>query len=214
MEQLIAIVISVAVVLTAAVAVADETPKPAGEAQPETIYGFEVMTIDGESVKLEKYAGDVCLIVNVASKCGLTKANYEQLEPLYQKYKDRGFRVLAFPANDFLSQEPGTNEEIKSFCTGKYDVTFDLFSKVHVKGKETCPLYRYLTGHPNEEIAGPVKWNFQKYLVDRSGRVIAKFGPRTEPQDEKLVAAIEKALAEPKPEKESAEKVDAESSAS
>jgi glutathione peroxidase len=178
-------------------------PKPAPEAK--SMYDFQVKTIDGEDVKLAKYRGDVCLIINVASKCGLTDRNYQQLEPLYQKYKDKGFRVLAFPANNFGAQEPGTNDEIKKFCTTKYAASFDLFSKVSVKGDDICPLYKYLTEHPDSEIAGEVVWNFQKYLVDREGNVIVKFDPRTNPDDEKLVAAVEQALAAPRPEKSDAD---------
>jgi len=184
--------------LSAAMADTKEN-KDAGEAK--SVYDFEVQTIDGKPVKLEQYRGDVCLIVNVASKCGLTEGNYKKLEPLYQKYKDQGFRVLAFPANNFGAQEPGTNQEIKQFCSSKYNVSFDLFAKVSVKGDDICPLYKYLTTHPNSEIAGDIAWNFQKYLVDREGQVIAKFDPRVSPDDEKLVAGVEQALAAPRPEK-------------
>ncbi len=182
---------------------ADDTPdqnKPTDEANmKKSVLDFEMKSNSGETVKLEKFKGDVLLMVNVASKCGLTKKNYEELEPLYQKYKDKGFEILAFPANDFLSQEPGTNEEIAKFCE-KYNVSFPLFEKVSVKGDDCCDLYKFLINHPNEDIAGEVKWNFQKYLVDRSGKVIAKFGPRTNPDSEEIASAVEKALAEPKPE--------------
>ncbi len=180
----------------ASLSYADEpTEEKSTDAKKTSVLEFEMKSIDGKPVKLEKYKGQVCLIVNVASQCGLTKKNYEQLEPLFQKYKDRGFNVLAFPANDFLSQEPGTSAEIKKFCE-KYNVTFDLFEKVSVKGDDCCELYKFLTNHPNEDIAGEVQWNFQKYLVDRDGKVISKFGPRTEPMDEKITGAIEDALGE------------------
>ncbi|MCB9849242.1 MAG: glutathione peroxidase [Phycisphaerales bacterium] len=186
---------------------ADESASAKSSAKEvKSVLDFEVKTIDGETVKLDKYRGDVCLIVNVASQCGLTDGNYKALEPLYKKYHDQGFRVLAFPANNFGAQEPGTNDEIKKFCTNKYNVTFDLFDKVSVKGDDICPLYDYLTHHPDKEIAGDVLWNFQKYLVDREGNVIAKFDPRTSPNDEKLVAELAKALAEPKPETKDADK--------
>ncbi|GJM26277.1 MAG: glutathione peroxidase [Phycisphaerae bacterium] len=179
---------------------ASKESKTTDETKMKTsVLDFEMKSISGEDVKLEKYRGDVLLIVNVASKCGLTKKNYEQLEPLYQKYKDKDFEILAFPANDFLSQEPGSNEEIAKFCE-KYNVSFDLFSKVSVKGDDCCDLYKFLINHPNKDIAGKVKWNFQKYLVDRKGEVIAKFGPRTNPDSDKIAEAVEKALAEPKPE--------------
>jgi len=120
---------------------------------------------------------------------------YSGLESLFKKYKSDGLRVLAFPANNFANQEPGSNAEIKKFCTSKYDVTFDLFAKVSVKGDDQCDLYRYLTTHPDKAIAGKVKWNFQKYLVGRDGVVIAKFGPTTKPESKKIVKAIEEALA-------------------
>lgn len=180
-------------------ACADETTKekPA-DAKKTSVLDFEMNSIDGKPVKLDKYKGQVFLMVNVASQCGLTKKNYEQLEPLHQKYKDRGFTVLAFPANNFLSQEPGTSAEIKKFCE-KYNVTFDLFEKVSVKGDDCCDLYKFLIDHPDEDIAGEVKWNFQKYLVGRDGKVITKFGPRTNPMDKEITSAIEKALGETAP---------------
>jgi len=186
-----------ALAFTAAFAGSDAPDAPA--ATPKSVLDFTVKTIDGKDVKLADYRGDVLLIVNVASQCGLTDRNYTQLEPLYKKYQDQGFRILAFPANNFNAQEPGTDAEIKKFCTKKYAVTFDLFSKVSVKGDDICPLYDYLTHHPDKDIAGPVMWNFQKYVVDRDGQVIAKFDPRTNPEDEKLTKVIEKALTAPRP---------------
>lgn len=113
---------------------------------------------------------------------------------IQKKYKDQGFRVLAFPANNFLNQEPGSNAKIKKFCAKK-NVTFDVFAKVSVKGKEQTPLYRYLTGHPDESIGGEVAWNFQKYLVDREGKVVAKFHPKVAPEDSALIEKLEAALA-------------------
>lgn len=160
-----------------------------------------VKDIDGKNVPLRGFEGEVLLIVNVATKCGLTAQNYAEFEPLYQKYKDRGFRILAFPCNDFGGQEPGAPEEIKSFCRSTHHGTYDLFDKVSVKGDSACPLYKYLTTHPDEKIRGDVRWNFQKYLVARDGTVLEKFDPRTAPNDAKLGEAIEKALAAPRPEK-------------
>lgn len=168
----------------------------------KSFYDFTVTDIDGKEVKLSKYTGDVCLVVNVASRCGLTP-QYTDLEALYEKYKDKGFRILAFPANNFAGQEPGSNTEIKKFCTTKYNVTFDMFSKISVKGDDEAPLYAFLTGHPNEKIAGPVLWNFQKYLIARDGTVLAKFDPKTTPTDPKLVKATEAALAAPVNDQES-----------
>ncbi|HWE40003.1 MAG TPA: glutathione peroxidase [Isosphaeraceae bacterium] len=154
--------------------------------------------IDGTEVALSKYKGDVLLVVNVASKCGLTP-QYEALEATYRKYKDKGFEVLAFPANEFGKQEPGTDAEIKQFCTSKYDVTFPVFSKIVVKGEGIHPLYKFLTSEQTDpKFAGEIPWNFAKFLVDRKGRVIARFDPKVKPDDPKVVAAIEAALAESK----------------
>jgi glutathione peroxidase len=167
---------------------------PSGNAPQEPkLYTFTVKTIDGEERSLSAYKGTVLLIVNVASKCGYTR-QYEGLEKLYDQYKDRGFMVLGFPANDFLWQEPGTDAEIKQFCSATYGVSFDMFSKISVKGSDQHPLYAYLT--EESPVKGAVKWNFQKYLVDRRGNVIAKFAPGVEPLDEEIVKKIEAALNE------------------
>lgn len=157
------------------------------------LYAFSVNTIEGEIKSLEEYKGKVLMIVNVASKCGYTP-QYEGLEEIFKKYKDRGFMILGFPANNFLRQEPGTDEEIKSFCSLTYGVTFDMFSKISVKGKDQHPLYSYLTNESS--VSGPVKWNFQKYLVDRKGNVVARFTPATDPTDSTLIAALESLLSE------------------
>ncbi len=168
----------------------------AGEAKKaSSVLDFSVKNIDGKKVQLSDYKGDVLLLVNVASQCGLTEPNYPRLEKMFRKYKDQGFRILAFPANNFGKQEPGSNAKIKNFCTKKYDVTFDLFAKVSVMGDDQCALYSYLTTHPDKTVAGDVKWNFQKYLVNREGEVVAKFSPRTLPDDPKLVDLLEKTLA-------------------
>jgi glutathione peroxidase len=148
-------------------------------------------TIDGNSATLGDYAGKVRLIVNVASRCGLTP-QYEGLEALYRRYRDRGFEVLAFPANEFGAQEPGTDSEIKTFCSTNYDVTFPLFSKIVVKGPARHPLYDLLTEVPP---SAEISWNFEKFLIDRQGNPVARFSPQTKPDAEPLVSAIERELA-------------------
>lgn len=167
--------------------------------EPETngLYSFEVRDIDGKPVVLSTFQGKVLLIVNVASKCGFTP-QYAGLESLYKTYKDRGLVVLGFPANNFLWQEPGSNEQIKQFCSLKYGVTFPMFEKISVKGGDIHPLYKFLTDekiHP--ETGGSISWNFNKFLVGRDGRVIARFGSRDAPDSATVVSAIEKALAAP-----------------
>jgi glutathione peroxidase len=153
-----------------------------------------VKSIDGNDVDLCGYKGNVLLVVNVASKCGLTP-QYKGLEALYGKYKDRGFQVLGFPANDFGAQEPGTDAEIKQFCSLTYGVSFPMFSKISVTGDGKHALYKYLTsGGGDPAIAGDVKWNFQKYLIDREGKLVAVFSPKVNPEDPELVAAVEAAL--------------------
>lgn len=159
---------------------------------PTSIHEFKMKNIDGKEVDLSKFKGQVLLVVNVASKCGLTP-QYEGLEAAYRKYKDKGFAVLGFPANEFGGQEPGTNAEIKEFCTGKYDVTFPMFSKIVVKGEGIHPLYQWLL--QQTENKNDIEWNFAKFLVGRDGKVIARFSSRTTPADPALVAALEKALA-------------------
>ena len=173
------------------IALANDPIEPAEDAD---VLAFTMNDIDGNEVDLDDYRGDVVMIVNVASKCGLTP-QYEGLETLYKAHKDEGFVVLGFPANNFMGQEPGTNLEIKQFCTGEYNVTFPMFAKISVKGEDKHPLYQKLTGQP-EPVGGSVGWNFQKYLVDRNGDVVAMFGPRTKPTDEKLVAKLDELLAE------------------
>ena len=165
-----------------------------GEEPAKSFYDFAVKDIDGQDVDLAGYKGRVLLVVNVASRCGFTK-QYAGLEKLYQAYKDRGFAVLGFPANDFLGQEPGTEAEIKSFCSLTYGVTFPMFSKISVKGKTIHPLYAYLTDdarHPG--FGGAISWNFNKFLIGRDGAIRARYGSRTAPEDPELAAAIEAAL--------------------
>ena len=156
--------------------------------------GVHVFTLnlnDGAPKKLADYRGKALLIVNTASKCGYTK-QYAPMEQLYQKYKDRGFEILAFPANDFMGQEPGTNEEIRAFCTANYKTTFPLFAKISVKGDGIHPLYKYLTTLP--AFSGDITWNFNKFLVDPSGRVVARFGTRVDPMAEEVTKKIEETL--------------------
>lgn len=159
-----------------------------------SIYDIEVQEITGDTVKLSDYKGKVLLIVNTASKCGFT-GQYKGLEELYKKYKDRGLVVLGFPSNDFLKQEPGSNAEIQSFCTLNYGVTFPMFEKISVKGSDQHPLYSYLTSKViNPETAGGISWNFNKFIISRDGKISARFGSRTEPNDANLVKAIEEEL--------------------
>jgi glutathione peroxidase len=157
------------------------------------IYDFTLPSIDGEPTALSTYKGKVILVVNVASRCGYTP-QYAGLQSLYEKYKDRGLVILGFPANNFGAQEPGTNAEIKSFCSLKYNVTFPMFAKVSVKGDDATPLYQYLTQRANPAVAGEVKWNFTKFLVDRNGKVVQRFEPAITPESAEMTSAIEKLL--------------------
>ena len=173
----------------------DVIKEPTRMAAKGSALDFKVKTIDGKEQDLSAYKGKVVLMVNVASKCGLTP-QYKGLEALYEKYKDQGFVIIGFPANNFGAQEPGTNEEIKQFCTAKYNVTFPMMSKISVKGEDKHPLYKFLTeGKAGEDFAGDIEWNFAKFLVDRNGNVIARFASKTTPDSPQLTAAIEKALA-------------------
>jgi glutathione peroxidase len=169
----------------------------AASAKEKSVYDFTMKDIDGRDVRLKTYKGKVSLIVNTASKCGYTP-QYEGLQKIYEKYKDQGFVVLGFPANNFGGQEPGTNEEIKEFCTLKqYKTTFPLFSKISVKGEDQHPLYKYLTNaQTNPAFAGDIKWNFNKFLVDKNGKVIARFDSKATPESAEVTGAIEKALAQ------------------
>ena len=158
------------------------------------VLDHQVKDIKGNSVDLASYKGDVLLIVNVASKCGLTP-QYTQLVALHEKYAAKGFKILGFPANDFMGQEPGSDEEILNFCVKEYNVAFDMFSKITVKGEEMAPLYKELTStEQNGDFGGEIKWNFTKFLVGKDGKVIARFGPKTKPDAPELVQALEAAL--------------------
>lgn len=167
---------------------------PAADAKTKSVLDFKMKDIDGKDVKLNKYKGKVLLVVNTASKCGYTE-QYAGLQNIYDKYNAKGFYVLGFPANNFGGQEPGTAEEIKEFCTTKYKVTFPMFAKVSVKGEDQDPLYKFLTQkETNPAFAGDITWNFNKFLVDRKGKIIARFTSKDAPESEKVVAAIEKEL--------------------
>jgi len=157
------------------------------------IYGFTLNSIDGKPAPLADYKGKVVLLVNVASQCGYTP-QYSALESIYEKYKDQGFVILGFPANNFGAQEPGTNEEIKTFCTRKYSVTFPMYSKISVKGADQAPLYAYLTKETGPGITGDIKWNFTKFLVDRDGKVVQRFESAVTPDSKEVTSAIEKQL--------------------
>jgi glutathione peroxidase len=156
------------------------------------LYDFTLDDIDGRPLSLGQFNGKVLLLVNTASFCGNTP-QYTDLQAMYEHYKEKGLEILAFPANNFGQQEPGTNQEIKSFCFTKYSLTFPLFSKISVKGPDKHPLYRYLT--EESPFPGEVEWNFQKYLVDRSGKVVAKYHHRTKPLSDQIVQDVEKVLA-------------------
>lgn len=157
-----------------------------------SIYDIEVKNIDKQTLKLKKYKDRVMLIVNVASKCGYT-GQYAGLQELHEKYNEKGLSVLGFPCNQFLSQEPGTEEEIKNFCTTNFGVTFDMFSKIDVNGENTHPLYVYLKEQASGVLGSElIKWNFTKFLVDREGKVVARYAPSTTPQE--IEGDIEKLL--------------------
>lgn len=159
-----------------------------------SFYDFTLPSIDGKPDPLSAYKGKVVLVVNVASKCGYTP-QYTGLESIYEKYKAQDFVILGFPANNFMQQEPGTNEEIKTFCTRKYNVSFPMFSKISVKGDDQAPLYRFLTDKSlHAETGGDIKWNFTKFLVGRDGVVLARFEPAVKPDSPEVEAAIERAL--------------------
>jgi glutathione peroxidase len=169
---------------------ADDPGARTGAVPP--VLKFSIKTIDGKPVDLAKYQGKVILFVNVASQCGYTK-QYAGLQALHDRYADKGLVIVGVPSNDFGQQEPGTDAEIAEFCKSKYGVKFDMLSKVHVAGKEKCPLYQYLTTHAQP--AGEVKWNFEKFLVARNGDIVARFPSSVEPESEELTKAVEAALA-------------------
>jgi len=162
------------------------------EAQNKSFYDFAVKTIDGKEFSLSSLKGKKVLVVNVASKCGLTP-QYAQLEKLYEKYKDKDFVIIGFPANNFMGQEPGSNEEIAQFCSLNYGVTFPMMAKISVKGKEIAPLYQWLTEKKlNGKEDASVQWNFQKFMIDENGNWVGFASPKESPFSEKIVTWIEK----------------------
>ena len=170
----------------------DAMTKTAKSLEPGKLYSFNVQTIDHKDKSMSDYKGNVLFIVNVASLCGFTP-QYDGMEKLYEKYKDRGLRVLGFPANEFGKQEPGSDAEIDQFCRTKYSVKFDLFSKIVVKGPGIHPLYQFLTKESG--FNGEIAWNFTKFLVNKKGEVIARFGPPDDPMSQNVTKKIEEALA-------------------
>jgi glutathione peroxidase len=157
----------------------------------QTIYDYKVENINGKSFDLSTLKGKKVMIVNTASKCGLTP-QYEQLEELYKKYKDQNFVIVGFPANNFMKQEPGTNDEIESFCQKNYGVTFPMMSKISVKGNDMDPLYKFLTTKSLNKLEdNEVKWNFQKYLIDEKGNLVKVINPSTSPTDKDIIKWIE-----------------------
>lgn len=183
--------------LAATRVVAAETA-PAGDNKEGSskVYEYTMKSLSGEKVELKKYEGKVVLAVNVASKCGYTN-QYRELQQLHEKYKDQGLAVLGFPCNQFGKQEPGDSKAIREFCDTNYGVTFDLFDKVDVNKDSACDLYKYLTSVDAKPVGkGPIKWNFEKILIDRNGQVVARFGSSAKPDSEEVVAEIEKLLAE------------------
>lgn len=168
----------------------------AAEAPAKNVLDFSLQSINGQETALNQFRGKVLLLVNTASKCGFTP-QYKALEEIYKRYKDQGLVVLGFPANNFFGQEPGTDKEIAEFCQINYGVSFPMFSKISVRGKNIHPLYKFLVEKDtNPGFAGKVAWNFTKFLVDRQGNVVARFEPKKVPDDPAVIAAIEKALQE------------------
>ena len=172
------------------------TQLQAEESKSTGLTALSAKTIDGDVLSLQKFNGKVLLIVNTASRCGYTR-QYEDLEALYRKYAPRGFEVLAFPSNDFMNQEPGTDAEIKKFCTLKYNVTFPVFSRASVTGDDIQPIYRYLTQQGPREFQGEIGWNFVKFVLDRNGAVRGRFSSSTSPRGDEITALIESLLSEP-----------------
>ena len=170
-------------------------PTASADSSVPPVLRFTMKSLNGQDVNLAQYQGKVILMVNTASKCGNTP-QYAPLEALYKKYQSQGLVILGFPSNDFGHQEPGTDVEISSFCTKNYGVTFDMFSKVDVKGDNICDLYKFLTSTDTDpEHAGTITWNFEKFLIGKDGTIVARFKPKTKPDTDEVVSAIEAALA-------------------
>ncbi|BDI30940.1 glutathione peroxidase [Capsulimonas corticalis] len=193
MKPTFAITLALAASAMMATIPASAKPKYSGPLQ------YTVKDISAQDVPLSNYRGDVVLIVNTASLCGNTP-QYAGLETLFEKYKSQGLRILAFPANDFAHQEPGSNSDIKEFCTAKYKTTFDLFSKISVKGDDQAPLYKYLTSKDtNPKFGGDIEWNFAKFLIGRDGQVVGRFPAGHDPLSPDVVAAVETELSKKGP---------------
>jgi len=175
----------------AAVATQTQDAKAQESTSEKSFYDFKMKDIDGKEVPLSKFKGKVLLVVNVASFCGNTP-QYEVLEKLYKENKDKGFEVLGFPANEFGAQEPGSNTEIKQFCTSKYDVTFPMFSKIVVKGDGINPLYTWLLA--NADRHNDIEWNFAKFLIGKDGKILKRYSPKTQPDSADVTGAIAEAL--------------------
>lgn len=196
MLKFVLIILMIASVLTINILSQDNSNLSTGKKgvkQMDRINDITVRDMNNKEVKLSDYNGKVLLIVNVASECGNTP-QYQGLEEIYKEYNKKGFEILAFPCNDFGEQEPGTNQEIQQFCSSKYGVTFKLFDKIKILGNEKSPLYERLINNPVTE-NGDVKWNFEKFLISKDGKIVARFRPKVEPTDEKVLAAIEQELA-------------------
>ncbi|MGB7159837.1 MAG: glutathione peroxidase [Tepidisphaeraceae bacterium] len=192
MRNITILFVAVALACSAAV-VAIAAEEKAKEVAP--VLNFTMDSLDGKPVALSKYQGKVVMMVNVASKCGNTK-QYKPLQALHEKYADKGLAILGFPANDFNAQEPGSSEDIAAFCEKNYGVKFDMFSKIVVKGDGQHPLYKFLTAQETApQPAGEIKWNFEKFLIGKDGKVAARFAPKTQPDSEEVVKAIEAELA-------------------
>lgn len=175
----------------------DAPNTPSTQETGMTALSYDMTTLGGDTVSLSKYKGNVVLMVNVASECGLTP-QYEQLQALHQKYSGQGLAVVGFPCNQFGAQEPGTAEEIQQFCSQNYGVEFDMFAKVDVNGEGACDLYKYLTQLDTQPKGpGDIGWNFEKFLIGRDGDVIARYSPQTTPDAPEIIEAVETALATP-----------------
>ncbi len=195
MSQDIFVIFSL-IAMAVGMALAAGEPPLAAAGPAVSVLDFTMESIDGQETPLRQFQGKVLLLVNTASKCGFTP-QYKQLEEVYKRFKDQGLVILGFPANNFLWQEPGTNEEIKQFCLINYGVSFPMFAKISVAGKAIHPLYKFLVEKETDpQFAGKISWNFTKFLVDRKGNVVARFAPKQVPDDPLVIAAIEKALQE------------------
>jgi glutathione peroxidase len=180
----------------AASVMAQESATKEKKTKPPAALAFKMKSLEGKEVSLSKYHGKVVMVVNVASKCGLTP-QYKQLQALHEKYGKQGLAILGFPCNQFRGQEPGTDKEIQTFCQENYGVKFDMFSKVDVNGKEACELYKHLTSQKIKPAGtGKIKWNFEKFVIGRDGKPIARFEPRTKPDSKEMIKTIEAALKE------------------